>query len=147
MIKILVSSCLLGSNTKYDGTSNYNESLINDLKGYEIIPVCPESLGGLPIPRTPSEINNDIVINKLGNDVTSYFKNGANKVLDIAIENDIHYAIFKKNSPSCGSNGIYDGTFSKKIINKDGITSSLLKENNIKIYNEDNYKELLELIK
>ncbi len=110
-MKILVSACLLGDNCKYDGSSNKNDELIKLLKDYEIIKVCPECLGGLSIPRIPAEIKNDRIINKEGIDVTNEYLLGAKKTLEIARRNNIKVAILKKNSPSCGSNKIYDGTF------------------------------------
>ncbi len=143
-MKIMVSACLLGDNVKYDGTNNKNNDLIEFLKDYEIVKVCPEVLGGLSIPRVPAEILNDRVINKDGIDVTNEYINGASKTLEIAKNNNIKVAILKKNSPSCGSNTIYDGTFSHTIINGDGITARILKNNGIIVLNEDNYKEYFE---
>ena len=140
-MKIMVSACLLGDNVKYDGTNNKNDELIEFLKYYEVIKVCPECFGGLPIPRSPAEINNEKVINKERIDVTNEFRLGANKTLEIAKKNGIKIAILKKNSPSCGSNKIYDGTFTHTLIDGDGITARLLKENGIIVLNEDNYKE------
>ena len=142
-MKIMVSACLLGDNVKYNGGNNLNKELINDLKDYEIIKVCPETFGKLPIPRSPSEIVNDKVLSKEGNDVTDNFIQGANKTLEIAKANNIKIAILKKNSPSCGSNTIYDGTFTHTLINGDGITTRLLKENGITVLDEENYKEYL----
>lgn len=139
----MVSACLLGDNVKYDGNSNKNLELIEFLKDYEVIKVCPECFGGLSIPRSPAEINNEKVINKEGIDVTNEFRLGANKTLQIAKENDIKIAILKENSPSCGSNTIYDGTFTHTKINGMGITTKLLKDNNIIVLSEKNYKEYL----
>ena len=138
-MKIMVSACLLGDNVKYNGGNNRNEELINFLKDYEIIKVCPECLGGLTIPRDPSEIINNKVITENGLDVTNEFMLGATKTLEIAKANNVKIAILKKNSPSCGSNTIYDGTFSHNIISGDGITAKLLKENGIIVFNEENY--------
>ena len=56
-MKILVSACLLGENCKYNGKNNYSERVAKYLEGHEVIPVCPEVLGGLPTPRDPSEID------------------------------------------------------------------------------------------
>ena len=145
-MKIMVSACLLGNNVKYDGTNNKKDDLINFLKDFEVISVCPECLGGLSIPRSPSEIVGERVINKEGLDVTNEFILGANKTLAIAKENNIKIAILKKNSPSCGSNYIYDGTFSHSLIPGDGITSKLLKENDILVFNEDNYLTIKDYI-
>ena len=140
-MKIMVSACLLGDNVKYDGSNNYNQELVDFLKNHEVIKVCPESLGGLPTPRVPSEILHDKVIDEEGTDVTKEFTEGALKVLEIAKENDVKVAILKRNSPSCGFNSIYDGTFTHTVTNGHGITAKLLSENGIKILNEDNYKE------
>ncbi len=140
-MKIMVSACLLGDNVKYDGNNNYNQELINFLKDHEIIKVCPELLGGLPTPRKPSEILHDKVIDIDGSDVTKEFTEGALKTLEIAKENDIKVAILKRNSPSCGFNAIYDGTFTHTITNGNGITADLLSKNGIKVLNEDNYRE------
>ena len=141
-MKIMVSTCLLGDNVKYDGTNNKNVELIKFLNDYEIIKVCPECLGGLSIPRVPAEIKGDKVINKEGIDVSNAYLMGARKTLEIAKENDIKIAILKKNSPSCGSGYIYDGTFTHTLTSGDGITAKLLKENNILVFNEENYFEI-----
>ena len=138
-MKIMVSACLLGDNVKYDGSNNKNTKLIEFLNDYEVISVCSEILGGLSIPRVPAEIQNNKVINKEGIDVTKEYLSGARKALEIAKKNNIKIAILKKNSPSCGSNKIYDGTFNHKLIEGDGITVKLLKENGIKVFDEDNY--------
>lgn len=53
----MVSACLLGENCKYNGGNNYNETVMNYIKGHEVIPVCPEVLGGLSIPRIPAEFD------------------------------------------------------------------------------------------
>lgn len=137
--RILVSSCLLGKNCKYNGGNNLNQSLVDYLKNYEIIPVCPEVLGGLPIPREPSEISKNKVINKLGVDVTNNFILGAKKTLVIALKNNCKEAILKKNSPSCGYGTIYDGTFLSRKTIGNGVTAELLFQNGIVILNEENY--------
>ena len=73
-MKIAVSACLVGKNTKYDGTNNYNKAVMEYLKDKEYILICPEVTGGLPTPRVPSERVKDKVINKEGKDVTlNYF--------------------------------------------------------------------------
>lgn len=140
-MKIMVSACLMGDNVKYDGNNNFNQELVDFLKDYEVIKVCPECLGGLPVPRVPSEILHDKVINEEGTSVTKEFMEGALKTLEIAKENDIKIAILKRNSPSCGEGAIYDGTFTHTIVKGDGITAKLLKENGIIVLNENNYKE------
>ena len=143
MEKIIISSCLLGNNCKYNGKNNYIEKIELLKDKYEIIPICPEVMGGLSIPRIPSEINNGMVIDKCGNDVSEYFNNGANKVIDIVKNNNIKIAILKDGSPSCGSSNIYDGTFKGNKINGMGITAKRLSDLGIKIYNENNFGELI----
>lgn len=140
-MKIMVSACLLGDNVRYDGNNNYNQELIDFLKDHEVIKVCPETLGGLETPRIPAEILGDKVVNYEGTDVTSFFQEGAMKTLEIAKENDIKVAILKRNSPSCGANTIYDGTFTHTVTKGDGLAAKLLKDNGITILNEINYKE------
>ena len=142
-MKIAVSSCLLGINCKYNGQSNYNEEIIKLKEKYEIIPICPEVLGGLPTPRIPSEIVEDKVINQQCIDVTVNYKQGALKALNILKENNITIAILKSKSPSCGINKVYDGTFSHTLIEGHGVTTKLFLENNITVYDENNFKDLL----
>jgi len=143
MEKILVSACLYGKNVKYNGKNNYIAKIKELEKKYELILICPEVFGGLSIPRDPSEINNNKVISIKGKDVTNNFNMGAKKALDLAIENNCKIAILKEGSPSCGKNYIYDGTFRSIKIDGMGITTKLLKENNIKIYNEKEIDLLL----
>lgn len=131
--KILVSACLLGINCKYSGGNNYSEEVMEFLKDYEIIPVCPEQLGGLPTPRPASEIVGDKVINIEGNDVTANYIKGAEEALKIAKMLGVKKALLKAKSPSCGNGKIYDGTFTNTLIEGDGITTKLLKENDIKV--------------
>ena len=100
-------------------------------------------MGGLSIPRIPSEIRNNQVFNKEGLNVTNEFLKGANIALDLVNKHNIKYALLKDGSPSCGSTYIYDGTFNSIKINNFGMTVRLLKEKNIKIYTENNWKELL----
>lgn len=145
-MKLLVSACLLGTNCKYDGKNNFNEDLNKFLteNDCEVITVCPEIAGALTTPRVPSEIINGKVVNKEGVDVTEQFINGAEKCLQKALEQNVDAAILKANSPSCGSGKIYDGTFSKKLVEGDGIFAAKLKEQGIKIYNENNFSELMD---
>lgn len=142
METILVSSCLLGKNCKYNGGNNYNREVEKLGEKYRIISVCPEELGGLSTPRDPSEINNSRVITSKGIDVTDNFKLGARKTLNIALENNIKLAVLKEKSPSCGSFKIYDGSFSGRLILGKGMTSSLLLENNIEVLGENRVKKL-----
>lgn len=139
MPKILVSACLYGECTKYDGTCNLlKHPLFLKWKNMgELIPVCPEVMGGLPTPRPCSEIKDGKVVNTEGQDVTDNFKRGAQEALKIARENGVTFAILKQGSPSCGCKKIYDGTFSGKKISGMGVTARLLTDNGIVVFDED----------
>ena len=113
---IIVSACLTGINCRYDGKNNLNEKIIKLVQNGDAIPICPEQLGGLTTPRTPAEISGNKVITRSGNDVTIQFQKGAIETLKIAKLLNCKTAIFKENSPSCGSKNIYDGTFSDNLI-------------------------------
>ena len=140
-MNILVSSCLLGINCKYNGKNNLCPSVKNLEKNYHLIPICPEVLGGLKTPRVPSEVRQNKVITKNNLDVTKNFIKGALRALDIANENLCEFAILKSNSPSCGFGKIYDGTFSSNLVGGNGITADLLYKNGIVILNENNFSE------
>lgn len=139
--KILVSACLLGINCKYSGGNNQNEKVLEYIKDKEVIPVCPEIMGGLSTPRPPSEIINDKVMNNLNQDVTQQYKKGAEETLKLAKLFNVKKALLKAKSPSCGKGYIYDGTFSSTLIEGNGITTKLLIENGIEIITEKDLED------
>lgn len=145
MFKILVSACLLGENCKYNGGNNYTKDVENLKEHFEIVPICPECLGNLPIPREPSEIYGDRVVSKLGEDVTDEFLAGAEAALYVAKECNCVAAVLKERSPSCGFGKIYDGSFTGAVIDGNGITANLLFENDIQIFGESNIQKLIDL--
>ena len=109
---IAVSACLVGENVTYRGDSNRNEQVIEILEGHERVLVCPEVIGGLPIPRKPSEIKSFEplkVVNIAGEDVTEEFYQGAFQEVRKLKKMGVKMAILKKNSPSCGNETVYDG--------------------------------------
>ena len=132
-MKILVSACLMGENCKYNGGNNYSEAVLEYVKGHEVISVCPEVMCGLSIPRSSAEIVNGKVINKDNISVDKEFRDGADKALKIALDNQVDLAILQSRSPSCGVKEIYDGTFTKTKIKGMGIFAKLLKDNGIKL--------------
>lgn len=134
---ILVSACLLGVKCRYDGKSKPSEKIIDLAKKETLIPICPEQLGGRPTPRNPVEVCNRKVVEKNGTDYTKEFQLGAKEVLKIANIFGCKKAILKSKSPSCGFGKIYDGTFSRTLIDGNGITAELLSKNGIKIITED----------
>ncbi|MEA1976051.1 MAG: DUF523 domain-containing protein [Bacillota bacterium] len=136
----IVSACLMGVNCKYNGESNKNEKIMNFLKDKEFTLVCPEQLGGLATPRVPVEIVDGEYFNKVGENVSSNFINGANETLKIIkMYNNIELIILKDGSPSCGSEKIYDGTFSNIKIDGMGCTAKLLKEEGYKLKSENDF--------
>ena len=135
-MNILISGCLLGINCRYDGGSTEHKEVLELSKKHNLIPVCPEQLGGLPTPRVPAEIVGDKVLNKNGEDVTAHFQKGAIETLKLAKLMNCNYAILKERSPSCGCGQIYDGTFTGNLVEGNGITANLLVENGVKVIGE-----------
>ncbi len=129
--KCLVSGCLIGLCTRYDGCSKPNNDCLKLLENVDYIPVCPEQLGGLPTPRTGADLTGGngyavlkgqaTVIDRDGVDVSSQFINGAEAVLRIAQLQDIKLAMLKAKSPSCGLTPTV------------GVTAALLLEHGIEI--------------
>ncbi len=141
--KILLSACMAGEPVRYDGKVKNTLPQLEQLKEkYDIILVCPEVLGGLPVPRPQSEIKNGRVINIAGKDVTENFIQGAEEALRIAKENNVSFAILKQSSPSCGSKTIYNGNFEKIKVDGMGVTARLLSENGIKVYSENDISDI-----
>jgi uncharacterized protein YbbK (DUF523 family) len=135
--RILVSACLLGRACRYDGRAKPNAAVQSLTEQYEVIPVCPESFGGLTIPRPPSEQRDGGVYSQSGEDVTAAFVRGADMTLRIAREQGATFAVLKARSPSCGKDFIYDGTFSGTLIPGQGIAAARLMENGIAVYTEE----------
>ena len=128
-MKIMVSACLTGENVKSNGGNNYSEPLSAFLSGHDVIPVCPEVLGGLPVPREPAEIVNGIVTDRSGKSVDPEFRRGAEAVLKAAEKERPVLIVLQSRSPSCGVREIYDGSFSGRKIRGSGVTARLLMEN------------------
>jgi len=153
-MKTLCSACLVGINCRYDGNNNLGKAPLKlrelYLKG-ELIPVCPEQLGGLPTPRVPSEIQGmsgeDVldglckVLNKNGEDVTQRFINGAREVLKIAQFIGAGRYIGVQKSPSCGYGKIHDGTFSDTLVEGNGVTTALLRREGIYVVTEKDFED------
>ena len=149
MEHILVSACLCGKNCKWDGGNNKNQRLLDymeSMKGKaEFHEVCPEQMGGLSTPRPASEIRVEDrrVVNTEGVDVTEEFERGAELALQVAKEFGCTLAILKERSPSCGCHGIYDGTFSKKIVEGKGKAAELLIANGIRVIGESEMENVI----
>lgn len=153
MEKILISSCFLGNKVRYDGGDNLlTESVIQRWqRELRLVVICPELAGGLSIPRAPAEIQgkngarNRVMTNN-GEDVTAAFEHGANEALRLCQLHNIHYALLKESSPSCGSTTIYDGSFKRIKIDGQGLTTKLLRANGVNVYSEKNISDLFALI-
>lgn len=143
-MKILVSACLLGCPCRYDGDSRENPAVLALGKEHTLIPVCPEQLGGLPTPRTPSERIGDKVMMKTGEDVTAAYQKGAETALRLAKLLGADLALLKARSPSCGKGTIYDGSFTGKLIPGNGVTAALLMESGIPVFTEEELPLLYE---
>ena len=160
--KILISACLLGEKVRYDASDLLIENPL--LKQWQqqgrLIPICPEVAGGMSTPRAPAEImagggggggqtvltHQTLVVDNTGKDVTQYFIRGAQKALALAKENHCVAAILTERSPSCGSHLIYDGSFSSKRIAGMGVTSALLRQNGISVFNQNQLEQLAQLL-
>lgn len=147
MTKLAVSACLLGQPCRYDGGSKPDETVCARAKAQGALAVCPECLGGLPIPRLPSEIvggdGEDVlngrarVVNREGRDVTAAFLKGAEKTLALCLAAGVKFAVLKARSPSCGVGTIYDGSFSGQCRPGLGVTAALLKRHGVAITTEE----------
>ncbi len=142
----LVSSCLLGLATRYDGSDNYNQAVIDYLKRQQLtpIPVCPEQLAGLPTPRPKCWFaagsgetllaGDGSLVNEYGEEVSAIFLKGAEESLKLAQLTDCRTAILKQRSPSCGSRTIH---CNGELIEGLGVTAALLKETGLQVLSEE----------
>ncbi|PIZ04916.1 MAG: DUF523 domain-containing protein [Gammaproteobacteria bacterium CG_4_10_14_0_8_um_filter_38_16] len=158
MEKILISGCLLGQKVRYHGGDAFCDDLI--IKKWQqedrLIAICPEVSAGLSVPRESSEIvggtgidvlrKSAKVLSHTGFDKTEAFIKGAKHALTVALKYNIKIAILKKNSPSCGNTTVYDGTFSGTVTAGSGVTAALLKENGMRVFNDDQLHEALEYL-
>lgn len=142
---VLISACLLGIDCKYNGgTNTLPEAKLRALfEKYELVPVCPESYGGLASPRPPSERIGELVLAKDGTDVTAQYEKGAWAAVRLAALFGCRAAIMKEHSPSCGHGLIYDGTFTGTLIPGDGMAAGLLKKNGVAVYGESDIDKLI----
>ena len=143
--KLLVSACLLGINCKYSGGNNRLPEAEALAARFELVPVCPEQLGGLPTPRPCAERVGERVINRAGEDVTAAFRLGAERTAEIARSSGVRRALLQERSPSCGCGTVYDGTFSGTLTAGRGVTAALLEKNGVEVYESTRISALLEV--
>ena len=142
--RYVVSGCLAGLSCRYDGGSNPCAEVMRLVAEGLAVPVCPESLSGLPVPRPPceqarpAEENGDVrVISRTGADVTGAFTRGADLALAAALATGCREAILKARSPSCGVGQVYDGSFSHSLRPGDGLWAQRLRAAGFTLWTED----------
>ncbi len=142
-VRVLVSACLLGAEVRHHGGAATVEHPILRRWREEgrIVGVCPEVAGGLPSPRPAAEIRGRRVIAKDGRDVTSAFGAGADVTVEVARALGIRVAVLKSRSPSCGTERIYDGTFSGRLVDGDGVTAAALRREGVQVFDETQLEE------
>ena len=140
-MRIVVSACLLGENCKYNGGNNRNERVLRYVAAHEVIPVCPEMLGGLPCPRKPVEWVGERVLTRDGDDCTEAFRLGVQRAVDIIGDRQIDLAILQSRSPTCGVKQIYEGTFSGVRIHGQGALAKALKDRGIPLMDAEDVPE------
>nr|WP_120498564.1 DUF523 domain-containing protein [Kiloniella sp. EL199] len=145
--KILVSACLMGKPVRYDECyASKGAEKLHHLQGQgRIVLLCPEIAGGLPTPRAPAERVSDQIKSQTGENFTNAFIHGAEQALTLCLNHNIKIAILKENSPSCGSDFIYDGSFTGTKIRGSGIVTDLLRANGISVFSEHNIDHAIDL--
>lgn len=138
---VLVSSCLLGLPTRYDGGARASEAIVKFAKERRVIPVCPEQLGGLATPRPRATLTGGDggavmkgtakVVNELGRDVTENYLRGAKQSAALARLTGAKFAILKEKSPSCGVTKVYVGA---TLVDGSGVTTAVLKAMGMEIF-------------
>ena len=139
---ILVSACLLGCPCRYDGKNKPHDGVLALMEQHTLIPICPEQMGGLATPRHPAERTGNGVFTQAGTDVTAQYQRGAQEALHLAQLYGCICAILKERSPSCGRGAIYDGSFSRTLVDGDGVTAELLKQHGMAVYGESEVDKL-----
>ena len=143
-MKVLVSACLLGVSCRYDGQSKSYPLMDELCRRHQVVPVCPEIMGGLPTPRTPAERQGERVVTKNGVDVTAQYRRGAEETLRLAQTLGCTAAVLKERSPSCGSGQIYDGTFTGTLTEGFGAAAEVLAAHGIRVMGESELAAFLE---
>ena len=145
MKALLISACLLGSRCKYTGGSNALPDVVLDKlrRRYRLVPACPETAGGLPVPREPAERRGAQVISRGGADVTAAYEKGAVLTLALARREGCRLALLKERSPSCGHGRVYDGSFTSTLVPGNGTAAEKLLDEGITVYGETEIAALL----
>lgn len=125
-MKVLVSSCVMGKNCKYNGGNNYNPKVMEFLRDKDVIEICPELLANLPIPRPSVELVDGVVMNINGENVDKEYRHAVEISMKEIEHMDIDFAILQSRSPTCGVNQVYDGSFTGKLVKGQGVFAQAL---------------------
>ena len=139
---ILVSACLLGLRCRYDGQSKPSTAVLTLGEKHTLVPCCPEQLGGLPTPRSPSEWQGERIVNRAGEDVTAQYLRGGEEAVSLARTLGCAAAVLKERSPACGCREIYDGSFSGVLIPGEGSAAKALRAAGIPVHGESELDKL-----
>ena len=135
---ILVSACLLGVRCNHLGRASPSAAVARLGRDADLVPVCPEVAGGLPIPRPAAERQPDGTVRTgSGDDVTAEYRRGAGRAVDAARTFGAARAVLKARSPSCGCGEVYDGTFTRTRVTGDGVTASALREAGVAVCSDE----------
>ena len=147
--RYFISACLLGQKVRYDGKDCLVSKLVQALLDENYVSLCPEVSAGLPTPRPAAEIRygsgTDVlfghaqVLSSDAQNISDAFIQGAYKALALAQANHVTHAVLKANSRSCGSDGIYDGSFTGQKIAGDGVTAALFRQHGIQVVTEQQF--------
>ena len=138
-MKVLVSSCIMGKNCKYNGGNNLNPKVVEFLKDKEVIAICPELLANMPTPRPSAEIVNGIVMDINGNIVDEEYRHAVQLALNEIRSMEIDLVILQSRSPTCAVKNIYDGSFTGKLIKGQGLFAQALIEAGYKVLDSEDF--------
>src|SRR5258708_4423159 len=134
----MVSACLLGVRCNHNGEANLSDDVVALRATHRVVPICPESAGGLPTPRAEAQLQPDGTVQTAdGRDVTEWYERGAAHAVRLAEAVGATRAVLKARSPSCGCHEIYDGTFTRTRIAGEGVTARALRTARLEVWSED----------
>ncbi|MBX4896426.1 DUF523 domain-containing protein [Rhizobium bangladeshense] len=155
--KILVSACLMGHAVRYDGRAKPLLHPAIEIWRAEgrLVTICPEMSAGMAVPRPPAEIADGAtseqvlagkarVVELTGGDVTAEFLQAAENAVALARQTGCRHALLIDGSPSCGSDFIYDGTFSGRRQAGNGVTAAALKAAGVEVFSDREIDQLLD---
>ena len=135
---LIVSACLLGVACNHEGRANTSEAVVALRRDRRLIPVCPETAGGLPTPRPAAEVQpSGRVRPAAGDDVTDAYRRGAAQAVRLAVAAGATGALLKARSPSCGCHEVYDGSFTRTRISGEGVTARALRRAGVSVWSEE----------